>query len=72
MTDRNQTGRNGKVFSESLLIRIRPFQDGTMPGKIALLRAHCQKIPKIHYSSAEHRKPRCKQVERSSLPCYAV
>ena len=38
--------------------------------KTALFMAHCQQVPKTH--SAEHRRPHCKQDERSSLPCSAV
>ena len=45
------------MFSVGLLIGKRPFQDEAMPGKTALFRAHCQQVPKTHYSSAEHRKP---------------
>ena len=36
--------------------------------KTPLFRAHCQQVPKTHYSSAEHRRPHCKQDERSSSP----
>ena len=40
--------------------------------KLNFFRALCQKVPKTHYSSAEHRRPHCKQDERSSSPRYAV
>ena len=45
---------------------------GQCKDKTALFRAHCQQVPKTHYSSAEHRRPHCKQDERSSSPHYAV
>ena len=38
----------------------------------SLFRAHYQKVSKTHYSSAKHRRPHCKQDQRSSLPCSAV
>ena len=34
---------------------------GQCQDKTALFRAHCQQVPKTHYSSAEHRRPDCKQ-----------
>ena len=72
-----QNCQNGKVSTQStdpegLLIGKRPFQDGAMSGKAAFFRPHCQQVPKTHYSSAEYRKPYCKQDERSSLFCHTV
>ena len=60
------------MFSVSLLIGKRPFQDGAMPGLNALFRTHCQQVPKTYYSSVERRRPHCNQDERSSKPRYAV
>ena len=37
------------MFSVGLLIGKRPFQDGAML-ETALFKAHCQQIPKTHYS----------------------
>ena len=48
------------MFIVGLLIGKRPFQDGQCLNKTALFRAHCQKVTKTHYSSAEHRRPHCK------------
>ena len=45
---------------------------GQYQDKIVLFRAHCQQVPKTHYSSAEHRRPHCKQGERSSSPRSAL
>ena len=55
------------MFSMGLLIAKRPFKDGAMPGKTALFGAHCQQLPKTHYSSDEHRRLYYKQDKRSSL-----
>ena len=54
-------------YSANVFFRTAQCQD-----KTALFRAHCQQAPKTHYSSAEHRRPHCKQNERSSSPRYAV
>ena len=43
-----------------------------MSGKNNLFRAHCQQVPKIHYSSAEHQRPHCKQDKHSSLSCFTL
>ena len=56
------------MFSMGLLIGKRPFRTGQCLDKISLFQAHCQQIPKIHYSSAEHRRSHCKQDKRSSSP----
>ena len=48
------------------------FRTGQCLDKTALFRAHCKQVPKTHHSSAEHRRPYCKQDECSSSPCYAV
>ena len=48
------------------------FRTGQWLKKTALFRAHCQNVPKTHYSTAEHRRLHCKDDERSSLPCSAV
>ena len=56
------------MFSVGLLIGKRSFQDGAYLDKTALFRAHCQQVPRTQYSSAEHRRPLCKQDERSSSP----
>ena len=50
------------MFSAGLLVGKRPFQNGAMSGKTALFRAHCQQVPKAHYSSAEHRRPHCNKM----------
>ena len=34
--------------------------------------AHCQQALQTHYSLAKHRRPYCKEDERSSLPCFSV
>ena len=73
MTDWNQTYQNGRVSTYS------DVQCGSASRKTsfsrrgnALFRAHFQQVSKTHYSSAEHRRPHCKQDERSSSPRYAV
>ena len=60
-----------QMFSVGLLIGKRPFQRQCQ-NKTALFRVHCQQVPKTHYSSAEHRRPQCKNDERSSSSVYAV
>ena len=60
------------MFSEGLPISKRLFQDGVMCGKTDLLRAHCQQVPKTHYSPVKHRRSHWKQDHRSSLFCSAV
>ena len=53
------------IFSVGLLIDKRLFRTGQCLYKVALFREHCQQVPKTHYSSAEHRRPYCKQDKRS-------
>ena len=62
------------MFSVGMLIGKHPFQDGQCQDKTALFRAHCQQVPKTQEedSSAEHRRPHCKQNERFLSPRYAV
>ena len=56
------------MFSVGLLIGKRPFQDGAMPEKNYPFQETLPKSYEVHYSSAEYRRPHCKQDERSSLP----
>ena len=76
MTDRNAAKTERylpiRMFSESKLIGKRPFQDGAMPEKNALFRAHCQQAPKARYSPDKHRRPHRKQEERSLTSFFTV
>ena len=58
------------MFSLGLLIDKCPFQDGAMPGKNCPFQGTLS--TSMAHSSVEHRRPHCKQDERSLLPCYAV
>ena len=75
-TDRNQTCRNERIFIHSDVQRgsadrQTSFSEQCLE-KTYLFRAHCQQVSKTHYSPIKHRRPHCKQDERSSLPCSAV
>ena len=48
------------------------FRSGQCLDKTSLFRVHCQQVSKTHHSSTEHRRPHCKQNERSSSPCSSL